>query len=466
MSHLVVRTHCRYLLVLACASAACSTLGSSVITGPNSLRSVKIPFQTVMLDNGLQVILNEDHRVPVVAVDVIYGVGWSDDPPGKPSLAHYFEHLMFQGSAHVAANAHFEYLESAGAARIGGRTEPDITEYFETVPANQLELALWLESDRMGFMQDSLDSQKIERVRAVVDNEYRQRRDNATIGRALEFMFSAVFPQGHPYHGARKRPTDEETITLNDLQQLGRTYYIPNNASLALSGDFEPATAVALIDHYFGSLPPGPKPIRPPTRSISPVRPTLLHIAAAVEREQLLLAWPTPAVGQPDDAELDVAAFTLNTAFLRRVLIEETPVAVSARAHHFSGLQGGMFFIAIDLRPGWTAEAALQTVDKQLRLLRDFRVRQSWSLFASQSVLKEVLEGAQTTAGRAEKLNRYGVLMHNPGYLADEVARFDQIVPADVLDAIWRYLPDDNRVVALVHADRSAPVGGRLVEKP
>ena len=116
-----------------------------------------------------------------------------------------------------------------------------------------------------------------------------------------------------------------------------------------------------------------------------------------MEREQLLLAWPTPAVGQPDDAELDVAAFTLNTAFLRRVLIEETPVAVSARAHHFSGLQGGMFFIAIDLRPGWTAEAALQTVDKQLRLLRDFRVRRSWSLFASQSVLTEVLEGAQTT---------------------------------------------------------------------
>jgi zinc protease len=185
-----------------------------------------------------------------------------------------------------------------------------------------------------------------------------------------------------------------------------------------------------------------------------------------VEREQLLLAWPAPAVGQPNDAELDVAAFTLNTAFLRRVLIEETPMAISARAHHFSGLQGGMFFIEIVLRPGWTAEAALQTVDKQLRLLKDFRVRRSWSLFASQSVLTEVLGGAQTTAGRAEKLNRYGVLMHKPGYLADEVARFDQIGPADVLDAIWQYLPDDNRVVALVHADRSAPIGGRLVEKP
>ena len=434
--------------------------------GPTSLRAVKVPFELVKLDNGLHVLLNEDHRVPIVAVDLMYGVGWGDDPLGKPSLAHTFEHLMFQGSAHVAANGHVQHLERIGAPRVGASTDADKTEYFETVPANQLELVLWLESDRMGFLVDGLNQNKLDRVRPVLENELRQRNDNAIAGHVGEFLRAAVFPEGHLYHGASQQGTEAATITVEDAKQFGRTYYLPNNASLALSGDFDPATAVALVDHYFGSLPPGPQPQHGPGKTVILAGTTRLDVAAAVERELVFIAWPTPALGEPGDAELDVAAFTLNAGFLHRVLVDETPLAFAAQARQNSWQRAGMFVIEVALRPGRSAEAALKVIDEQLKTLREFRIKRSWSTIATREVLTLALLDTQTVAGRASRLNRYDLLMHRPDYLWQEMDRYDAIGPSDVMETIARYLPEKKRVVLVVHADKSAPVGGRLVMTP
>jgi predicted Zn-dependent peptidase len=454
------------VVVIAFAAPACIDPRVAEIYGPTSLRSVKVPFQMVRLDNGLHVLLNEDHRVPVVAVDVTYGVGWSDDPPDKPSLAHTFEHLMFQGSAHIAGNGHFQHLERAGTARVGGMTDADRTEYFETVPANQIELALWLESDRMGFLVDSIDQTKVDRVRPVIDNESRQRGDNAIGGHVNDFVLAAVFPEGHPYHTKGAYNADAPRITVEDAKQFGRSYYLPNNAALALSGDFDPATAVVLVDRYFGSLAPGPAPTHVPGKSVSLASSIRLEVAAAVGREEVLLAWPTPALGQAGDAELDVAAWLFNSGFLRHILMEEKSIAFTAKAHQYSFQRAGLFVIRIVLRPNSTAETAIKTLDERFRILRGHSINPSWSTLATREIATDFLQSAQTVAGRASGLGQFDILMHKPGYLWQEIDRYDAIGPSDVRDAIVRYLPEQKRVIVVVHADPSAPVGGRLVKNP
>jgi zinc protease len=456
---------CQSLVVaVAFASSACARFAEAF--GPTSLRSIEIPFHTVTLDNGLRVLLNEDHRVPIVAIAVTYGVGTSDSPPDKPSLAHTFEHLMFQGSAHVAGQGHIQHLERVGAPRLGGVVDADVTTYFETVPANQLELALWLESDRMGFLIDGIDQQKLNRVRPVIENEERQRFDNAIVGRVGRFLLAAIFPEGHPYHNADAHLVEAATVTVEDARQFGRTYCLPNNATLALSGDFDSATAVTLVDRYFGSLPPGPRPSHPRATAVSLSGQVRLDLAAAVGREEVLIAWPTPALGQPGDAELEVAALTLQAGLLRSALVEPRPIALTVEARQHSFQRAGLFVIRIVLRPGSMAEAAIKAVDEQLRIVRDLAGGIVGALDAAHGIVNARLHGAQTLAGRADHLSRFDVLLGKPGYLWQEIDRYDSVGASDVRNAIVRYLPEEKRATVVVHADPSAPVGGRLVRKP
>ena len=452
------------VVALAFASGACTRFAET--TSPIDLRSVEVRFRTVTLANGLRVVLNEDHHVPLVAVAVTYGVGTSDSPRDRPDLAHTFEHLMFQGSAHVAGQGHRQYLERAGAPRIGGVTEVDTTRCFETVLANQLELVLWLESDRMGFLIEDIDQQKLDRVRPVIENEARQRGDNATIGH-LSRLLAAAFPEGHPYNNPSLELANNPAITVEDAKRFGRTYYRPNNASLALSGDFDPATAVAMVDRYFGSLPPGPRPVRRPVPVVSLTEEVRIDVAASVPREEVLIAWPTPALGQPGDAELDIAARTLQSGVLQSALVNARSIALAVEARQHSLQRAGLFVIRIVLHPGRTAEAALKAVDEQLRIVRDLPADGILGVRgASEGMINHLLLGMQTLAGRADRLSQFDVLLRQPGYPWQAIDRYDSVQTRHVRNAIVRYLHQSKRVTLVVHADASAPAGGRLVRRP
>ena len=218
-----------------------------------------LDFEKYKLPNGLDVILLEDHRLPLVAVNIWYHVGPANERPGLTGFAHLFEHMMFEGSRHVGVKEHIRYLEAAGATEINGTTDFDRTNYFETVPSNQLELALWLESDRMGFLLDKLDARNLENQRDVVRNERRQSVESMPYGLVQEEVFHQLFPREHPYYASViGSHADIEAARLQDVRDFFRLYYAPNNASLAIVGDIDPEQTRALVGKYFGPIPSGP----------------------------------------------------------------------------------------------------------------------------------------------------------------------------------------------------------------
>ncbi len=216
----------------------------------------KIDFEKYTLANGLEVILSEDHRLPIVAVNIWYHVGPANERPGLTGFAHLFEHMMFQGSKHVGENQ-IKFLQAAGATDINGTTGYDRTNYFETMPAEKLELALWLESDRMAFLLETLTARNLANQRDVVRNERRE-RENAPYNLVEEEIYRQLFPEGHPYHASIiGSHADIESASLQDVRDFCRQFYVPNNASLALVGDFDPAVAKCLVEKYFGSIAAG-----------------------------------------------------------------------------------------------------------------------------------------------------------------------------------------------------------------
>ena len=242
-------------LVVAAAVAGCSKPAA-----PPADALPTIPFEKYSLPNGLEVILSEDKRLPLVAVDVWYHVGAVNEVAGRTGFAHLFEHMMFQGSKHVPGDSHFNLLEAAGASSVNGTTSFDRTNYFETLPANELELGLWLESDRMGYLLDTVDELKLANQQDVVRNERRQSRENVPYGIVQDAIFQQVFPKGHPYYAnVIGSHADIQAAKLDDVKQFFKQYYAPNNACLTIVGDIDKAATKALVEKYFGPLKRGPE---------------------------------------------------------------------------------------------------------------------------------------------------------------------------------------------------------------
>src|SRR5215475_7512817 len=217
-----------------------------------------IPFEKYKLKNGLEVILSEDHTLPLASVNLWYHVGPANEKAGRTGFAHLFEHMMFEGSQHVGGKMHFSYLEAAGATDINGTTNFDRTNYYETIPSNQLELALWLESDRMGYLLGKLDIEKLSNQRDVVRNERRQSGENAPYGLVEEGLYHLLFPRDHPYHAqVIGSHADVEAAKLEDVREFFQQYYTPNNATMAIVGDFDKAAVKGLVEKYFGTIPAG-----------------------------------------------------------------------------------------------------------------------------------------------------------------------------------------------------------------
>src|SRR5215212_3915611 len=304
-----------------------------------------LPHTRVTLANGLDVLVHEDHDCPIVAVNIWYHVGSKNEKPGRTGFAHLFEHLMFEGSEHHD-KGYFHPLQEAGGT-LNGSTNADRTNYWEVVPTNALELALWMESDRMGYLLPALTEQKFQNQRDVVLNERRQNYENRPYGFAGMALVAALYPPEHPYHWLTiGEAADIRAARLDDVRAFFQTYYRPRNASLALAGDVDTGQALAMAADYFGHIDGGSEP--PPVEYSAPPAPaeSRLLLEDRVELPRLYISWHSPGLFAADDAELDLVAEVLasgKTSRLYRTLVYEERIATEIAASQNSRELGGYF---------------------------------------------------------------------------------------------------------------------------
>jgi zinc protease len=415
---------------------------------------MQIPIDRYTLPNGLRVVLSEDHASPVVAVNLWYNVGSRNEPPGKTGFAHLFEHLMFQGSENVPDTQHMGHVERVGGS-VNGSTWLDRTNYYETVPANRLELALWLESDRMGFFLPAITQEKLDTQRAVVKNERLQRVDNAPYGDWDERLQGMVFPPDHPYHhSVIGSMEDLDAATLDDVREFFRTYYAPNNAVLTLCGDFDPAEARALVERWFGPIPRGPEV--PPLPGRPDVPPRIgQEVRARVEGDVALprvyLGYRIPPYGTPDFYALDVLSSVLATgksSRLHRALVRGSRAAKDVGAFAFPVVTGAALLVVTSTASAGTSPEALEAA-----LLAELEALQSAPDLpreverAVTGIEARHVVGIQQVAERANDLSMYTTLFDDPGRINTEVDRYRAVTADDVRRAALEYLHGDNRVV-------------------
>ncbi|MBW3534624.1 MAG: phosphoenolpyruvate carboxylase, partial [Gemmatimonadetes bacterium] len=330
------------------------------------MMDIDIPFTGFVLQNGLNVIVHEDRSLPLVSVNLWYHVGSKNERPGRTGFAHLFEHVMFEGSAHVEGGAFDHLLESAGGVN-NGSTTTDRTNYWENVPSNALELALWLEADRMGFLLDAMTQEKLDVQRDVVRNERRQSYENRPYGLAFETVLAALYPPDHPYHwpviGSME---DLAAATLEDVREFFRTYYAPNNASLAVAGDVDAREARELVERWFGDIPPGPPapPVLVPEGGLETDGRLVLEDQVSLPR--VYLAWRAPRQFTREDAVLELLASVLaegKGSRLYRRLVYGERVAQDVSAFQHGGEVDGSFFIIVTARPG----VGLQELERAVR---------------------------------------------------------------------------------------------------
>ncbi|WP_437984945.1 M16 family metallopeptidase [Sorangium sp. So ce117] len=432
--------------------------------------SVAIPVEKYTLENGLEVVLHEDHRTPVVAVNVWYHVGSKDEPRGKNGFAHLFEHVMFQGSKHVGEDMFFKYLERAGASERNGTTNSDRTNYFETVPANELALVLWLESDRMGWLLDHANDATFTSQRNVVKNERRQNYENAPYGLVPQFLRAALFPESHPYHLLTiGTPEDLDAAHMDDVKAFFRTFYVPNNATLVVAGDIDRNKAKELIQKYFGPIAKGaPPPVATKPDPGDLATEKRLDIEADVELPRVTISWVTPPSFAPGDAELDLVANVLasgKTSRLYKKLVYDLQIAQDVFAFQQSSQLASTFQITATLKKGKSPEQALKLIDAELERLRKAPPTQDEHDRAQAKVLSELVFSMEQVTARANAINNYNQLTGDPGYFPRDVARYEKATAADLQKATADLLPQGRRVIALVTPKAGAPKAGRLVKQ-
>ncbi|NUR60602.1 MAG: insulinase family protein [Catenulispora sp.] len=411
-----------------------------------------------VLENGLRVVVSPDPTTPIAAVNLWYDVGSRHEPAGKHGFAHLFEHLMFEGSSHVAKGEHFEWVTAAGGAAINATTNPDRTNYFQVMPSSQLELALWLEADRMGSLdltQETLDNQ-----REVVKNERRQRYDNPPYGRWSEYAFALTFPEGHPYHHTTIGSMDElQAAALEDFQDFNAVYYSPNNAVLTVAGDVDAEEVVRLAEKYFGGIRPhGEIPPAPdgtlPQLKIGETR-RRVELDASVPRPMSFYMFRAPDSRDESFTAVEVLAAVLGRgrgSRLYRKLVTEKNLAQREEAYASTwGLAyGASVFIGL-FSPRDGVEAA--EVEAEFLAVLDgladgsAPVSQAELERAKALLVSDWLRAVGELGGRADMLGQYATLEGDPKRVREYLARLDAVTVEDVQAVAALILPADNRVV-------------------
>jgi zinc protease len=432
----------------------------------------QLKFEKYQLKNGLTVILSEDHRLPQVAVDIWYHVGAANQTPGKSGFAHLFEHMMFSGAKHIGPQP-FQILESVGTSAGGmanGTTSFDRTNYFEVVPSNELPTALWLESDRMGFLLDTLDEKKLAIQRDVVSNERRQSYENRPYGLAFLRTCDLLYPSPHPYFNCVIGTlSDIQSASMQDLRSFFQKYYAPNNASLVLVGDFDPKEAKALIEKYFGAIPAGPKvdkPQVPQPQLKSEVREKVVDKVAEVP--MLSMAWNGVKPFSPEEAVGDVLADILGegkTSRLYRSLVFEKQLASQVSASNSALDLGGFFSVEVVAQTGHTIDELSPLTQAILDEVKKNGVTAQEVDRAKRKILAGKLRGLERIGGfggKADLLNFYETALGDPGFLSKDLERYRAVTPEAVKAFAQKYLPDDRRLVLDVEP---ASAGGARAER-
>lgn len=430
---------------------------------------LSIPYEKYSLPNGLEVILHQDKRTPMVAVSVWYHVGAFDEPPGRSGFAHLFEHLMFQGSEHVPGDQHFAYLEEAGASvrngMVNGTTNFDRTNYFEVLPKNELELALWLESDRMGWLGSALKQETLDEQRAVVKNERLQSLENRPYGLAEEKLWQSIFPKEHPYYGrVIGSLADLDAATMDDVKSFYDQYYAPANATLAIAGDFEVEEAKKLVEKYFATLPGGKKPaprqVMPPEIT-APIR---LDVEEPIGKlPKVVVQYLTPPFFVEGDAEMDVLAAVLTSgksSRLVRALQFEEQLVQSVSAYQASMGNVSVFGIEAVVKDGVDPETVLSSIQAQLEFLGDLPPEPKEIERVVNKIETERLFGLQKIggfSGKVEQLQRYNHFLGEPDSLAKDLGRYRAVTPESLTRAAALFLAPERRAVLVAWPKGTMP---------
>jgi len=416
---------------------------------------MQIPIETFRLDNGLLVTLSEDHTAPIVAVNLWYHVGSANERSGRTGFAHLFEHMLFQGSANVAANEHFELVQRAGGT-LNGSTWLDRTNYFETLPSNQLALALWLEADRMGALLPAMTQQKLDTQRDVVKNERRWSVDNQPYGTWWERLPALAYPPTHPFHHSLIGSMEDlSAASLEDVEHFFATYYTPDNAVLSIAGDFDPAEARDLVRRYFGPIPRGER--KPPLPDMSLPDRFGSWLRATVPDEvmlpRLFLAFRSPIFGSKDYYVASVAAAILGlgkSSRLQRVLVREREVASEATAFTFDLSKGAdLLVLDVTARPDVTGEVVEAAVGEILDTMRADGVTREEVDRAVALIETAFVTSMQSAGERADKLSMFATYFGDPSLVNQQVDRYRAVTADEVTAMVRARLGDDNRASLL-----------------
>ena len=418
------------------------------------------------LDNGLRLVLSEDHLNPVAAVCLWYDVGSRYEVKGRTGLAHLFEHLMFQGSAQVKGNGHFELVQGAGGS-LNGTTSFERTSYFEIMPAHQLELALWLEADRMGSLLAALNEESLQNQRDVVKNERRQRYDNVPYGTAFERMTALAYPEGHPYHHIPiGSMADLDAVTLDDARAFFRANYAPNNAVLAVVGDIDPEQARRWVEKYFGSIPSYDGKVPPSDSTLPDIIGAELRVEVPEEvpARALMAAYRMPRDGTRECDAAELALTVLGDGMASRLfnrLVRRDRTAVTADVG-LVRLAGAPSLGWLDVKASGGAEIPQieAAIDEELARLRAEAPGAEEMERAQALVEREWLDRLGTVAGRADELCRYAVLFGDPQLAFTAVNRILDVTAEEVRAVATARLRPDNRAVLVYERVTSQHTAG------
>jgi zinc protease len=444
-------------LAVALLSFAVAPVAARAQSAP--IASPKLQVERYTLPNGLTVLLSEDKSAPIVAVDLWYHVGSKNEKPGRTGFAHLFEHMMFEGSAHVPDGEHLKLIEGAGGD-INGSTTEDRTNYYDVVPSSELETALWLESDRMGYLLPVLTPEKLDTQRGVVQNERRQRVDNQPFGSQADIIPAAIYPSTNPYSwSVIGSMADLSAASVDDVKNFFRTYYAPNNATLAIVGDFDNAKAKAWVAKYFAEIPSGPAITRPVVEPVTLSTNKRLVLEDTKARlPQIVFVWPSVGGDSPDELALEGLASVLTrdrTSRLAKLLVYDRQLATSVNARQGSNENAGEFYIRVSPRPNAslteierlvdstvTSMAAAPPTEREVQRLKNYTV-------------VGAISGLQSVLDKADELLDGQTFYGNPTHLVDvDLPAYRALTPADVHRVAARYLAAPHVVLSMVPAGK------------
>ncbi len=433
---------------------------------------MQIPIETFRLDNGLLVTLSQDKTAPIVAVNLWYHVGSANERPGRTGFAHLFEHMLFQGSEHVGANEHFELVQRAGGT-LNGSTWLERTNYFETVPSNQLALALWLEADRMGALLPAMTQKKLDTQRDVVKNERRWSVDNQPYGTWWEKLPALAFPESHPFHHSLIGSMEDlSDASLEDIAQFFATYYTPDNAVLSIAGDFEPEEARRLVEQYFGGIARGNgKPALPAMElPLTFDEPPRSVVEDDVSLPRLYVAFRSPVFGSDEYYAASVCAAVLGMrrgSRLYRSLVRERQIAADVSAFTFDLSKGtDLLIVDVTARPETTPETLELEVQREIDTMVTEGVTDNEIQRAVALIQTDLITALQSASERADRLSMFATLLGDPRLLNEQAKKYAAVTDDRVNSFIRTHLGPEHRIVLLYvpRKDDVREVGPELVE--